>query len=59
MQLHKNPMKKKKFKTNKIKIILENNMSIRLIFNIQIMNTLKLMEKNKKFKKLKKIQIFY
>lgn len=58
MQLHKNPMKKKKFKTNKIKIILEN-MSIRLIFKIQIMNTLKLMEKNKKFKKLKKIQIFY
>jgi len=58
MQLHKNPMKKKKFKTNKIKIILEN-MSIRLIFKIQIMKTLKLMEKNKKFKKLKKIQIFY
>jgi len=58
MQLHKNPMKKKKFKTKKIKIILEN-MSIRLIFKIQIMKTLKLMEKNKKFKKLKKIQIFY
>lgn len=59
MRLHKNQKKKKKFKTNKIKIIPENNMSIRLIFNIQILKILKLMEKNKKFNKLKKIQIFY
>jgi hypothetical protein len=59
MQFHKNLKKKMKFKTSKIKIILENNMSIRLIFNIQILKSLKLMEKNKIIKKLKKIQILY
>ena len=41
----------------KIKIILENNMSMVLISNTQILKIQKFMETNKEFKKLKIIQI--
>ena len=39
--------------------MVENNMYIVHIFKIQILKNLNLIEKNKEFKKLKKIQILY